>query len=42
MSFLFRKKIVQALYDPDHKDEVTIDDRHQAILARNPQLIKKE
>ena len=32
---------VQVKYDPNHPKEVTLDDDIQAILARNPQLIKK-
>jgi hypothetical protein len=33
---------VQVKYDPKHPDQVTLDDDNQAILARNPQLIKKQ
>ena len=32
---------VQVKYDPKHKDQVSLDDDNQAILDRNPQLIKK-
>ncbi len=43
LTFLLLKGVrVQVKYDPNHKGEVTIDDNHQAILARNPQLIKKD
>ncbi len=43
MTFLLLEGVrVQVKYDPNHKGEVTIDDSHQTILARNPQLIKKE
>ncbi len=43
MTFLLLKGVrVQVKYDPNHKGQVTIDDNHQAILARNPQLINKE
>jgi hypothetical protein len=33
---------VQVKYDPAKKQQVTIDDEVPAILARNPQLVKKE
>jgi hypothetical protein len=33
---------VQVQYDPTNHRKVTIDDDLQAILARNPQLSKKE
>ena len=33
---------VQVQYDPKHKEHVTLDDDNQAILARNPQVIKKQ
>lgn len=33
---------VQVKYDPAHKEQVTLDDDNQAILARNPQMIKTE
>ncbi len=33
---------VQVAYDPKKKQDVTLDDDDQAILARNPQLIKKQ
>jgi hypothetical protein len=33
---------VQVKYDPSHNGQVTLDDDIQAILARNPQLSKKE
>jgi len=32
---------VQVTYDPNKKETVTMDDTNPAILARNPQLIKK-
>ncbi len=32
---------VQVKYDPTKKQQVTLDDDDQAILARNPQLIKQ-
>lgn len=33
---------VQVVYDPADKKQVVIDDDPQAILARNPQLSKKD
>jgi len=33
---------IQVQYDPTNQRKVTIDDDLQAILARNPQLSKKE
>lgn len=33
---------VQVQYDPSNHKQVTIDDEPQSILARNPQLSKKE
>ena len=32
---------VQVTFDPNQKETVTLDDTNPAILARNPQLIKK-
>ena len=41
-SFLLKQGVrVQVKYDPKHKDTVILDDDDQAILGRNPQLIKK-
>ncbi len=33
---------VQVKYDPAKKQEVTLDDDIQAIMKRNPQMIKKQ
>ena len=33
--------VVQVKYDPEKHHQVRIDDDIQAVLARNPQLIKK-
>jgi hypothetical protein len=42
-SYLLKPGVrVQVKYEPDKKQQVTFDDEAQAILARNPQLIKKE
>ena len=42
-SFLLMPGVrVQVKYDPTHKQQVTLDDDNQAILARNPQMIKKQ
>ncbi len=43
LTFLLLKGVrVQVRYNPNHKSQVTIDDNHQAILARNPQLVRHD
>jgi hypothetical protein len=42
-TFLLKPGVkVHVKYDPGKKQHVTLDDDDQAILKRNPQLIKKE
>ena len=41
-SYLLKPGVhVQVKYEPGKKEHVTFDDEAQAILARNPQLVKK-
>jgi hypothetical protein len=42
-SYLLKPGVrVQVKYEPIKKQQVTLDDENQAILERNPQLIKKQ
>ena len=42
-SYLLKPGVrVQVKYEPGKTQQVTFDDETQAILARNPQLVKKE
>jgi hypothetical protein len=42
-SYLLKPGVrVQVKYEPSKKQRVTFDDETQAILARNPQLVKKQ
>ena len=42
-SYLLKPGVrVQVSYEPGKKDRVKFDDEAQAILARNPQMVKKE
>ncbi len=42
LSFLMKTGVrVQVKYEAGKKDHVILDDQNQAILDRNPQLIKK-
>ncbi len=42
LSFLIKTGVrVQVKYEAGKKDHVTLDDENQAIIGRNPQLIKK-
>ena len=34
--------MVEVSYNPDRNDDVLLEDDHLAILARNPQLFKKD